>query len=755
MKRKTGKLMKKKVKKILTGIELLTSKGYRASYKSTAETYCKQPLQFKMLLNAGSFTSVNDKGQTLMNIDLNMFRDDKFSTSHYHLFAKGVILHESGHVLYSDFDVIRKNADNVNQLRNQIKAIGEAYYQESDPILKQDCETKLYDAILEFTKASNLPDVLNSFEDAAVERVMSEMGKDENGSIAFTRNYFVEKDTQHKLDAINNDAIPLDSDNWNQATLDGIITEARLMATAGYRMAIDMTIISHTFEPAEINQIKDICQYVRFMSNTTEDRNISSEVFLDMCQPIIEKIAQDLTNAYIRDIDYAEDQLNNMQQNANASTQSTGGSGSQPTQAGGNGLPGQKGGSQPQPTSNKNSLPLPDSLKKQLQNKANQTGQLLSVGGQGSNQGDASHDGQGADGAGTGNENNNATSGGGAGDGPNGTSISNATKTDEELSDESVTDMTEALNNAKKTFQRNEDMVQDSLIKSDHNIRAAEGRCHKGIGISITDINDVLDLSDSREGKEAQKTIQKDNLNIYVNELSKKIKKVLMRKGMDDTSRGRYEGDIDFSNLHRIKTDCQLFKKDIEGKTNKIRFAILVDESGSMYGTELYNAILGCWMIAKAAQKLKIPFAVYGHDEDDEFELRKYISYEKCKKNTALNSLFKMSSRGCNRDGLAIFHVCRELIKHAQDDEDLYFIILSDGQPNGYNYGGQPAIDDMREVINTFKKHYNVHSIGIGIGDFNFENIGVIYDNHVCVKDVKELPNEMFKIFKQILKVER
>ena len=98
--------MKKKVKKILTGIELLTSKGYRASYKSMAETYCKQPLQFKMLLNAGSFTSVNDKGQTLMNIDLNMFRDDKFSTSHYHLFAKGVILHESGHVLYSDFDVI-------------------------------------------------------------------------------------------------------------------------------------------------------------------------------------------------------------------------------------------------------------------------------------------------------------------------------------------------------------------------------------------------------------------------------------------------------------------------------------------------------------------------------------------------------------------------------------------------------------------------------------------------------------------------
>ena len=61
--------------------------------------------------------------------------------------------------------------------------------------------------------------------------------------------------------------------------------------------------------------------------------------------------------------------------------------------------------------------------------------------------------------------------------------------------------------------------------------------------------------------KKPEKTIQKDNLNIYVNELSKKIKKVLMRKGMDDTSRGRYEGDIDFSNLIESKQTASYLKR--------------------------------------------------------------------------------------------------------------------------------------------------------------------------------------------------
>lgn len=722
MKSKTGKLIKKKkVKKILTGIELLTSKGYKASYKNMAETYCKQPIDFRMVLNAGSFTTINEKGNTLMNIDLNMFRNEKYSTSHYHLFSKGLILHESGHVLYTDFSVVQNNARNVVNLKNDIKSIGNAYYHEEDDTKKEDIVNELREKMKEYVKASQLPETLNSFEDAAIERMMSEMGTDENGCICFTRNVVVELDTQSKLKQIEDDIVQLDSDNWNLNTLKAIITEARLIATAGYRSTIDTTVLNHLFDTSEIIEIKELCKYVRFMSKTTTDRNISSEVFLDMCKPIIEKIAYDLTELYITNIDKAEEMMESMKKDAEESAKSTGGSGSTPSKAdGGFGLP--SSGSK---RNTGMDLELPDDLTKKLEEKAEELSEKLSE--------DDSKESTGAK-----------------------DSSKSEKKTDEVLSDEAIADITETLDKASKTFQKYEDRKTEEQIEGD-DIRAGEGRSHRDVKASIADIKDIT-FDRSEEGEKALKRIHNENLSLYVNELSKKIKKVIMRKGQDDTSRGRYEGDIDFTNLHRIKTDCQLFKKDIEGAKNKVRFAILVDESGSMSGNKIVNAILGCWMIAKAAQKLKISFAVYGHDEDfstEEFRLRRYISFEKCKKLSSIDELFKMEARENNRDGLAIFHTCRELVTSSSKDEDLYFIILSDGAPAASGYGGDLAIKDMRETINTFKKHYNVHSIGIGIGDFDFENIGIIYDNHVCVEDIKELPNEMFKIFKKILKVEK
>lgn len=746
MKSKTGKLIKKKkAKKILTGIELLTSKGYKASYKNMAETYCKQFIDFKMVFNAGSFTSVNAKGQTLMNIDLNTFRNEKYSTSHYHIFAKGLILHESGHVLYTDFSVIKKNAEKLVELKKMIKSIGSDYYREEDESKKEDIVKQLNEKMNDYVKVSQLPLVLNSFEDAAIERMMSEMGTDENGCICFTRDTVVELDTQSKLKQIYDNVIPLDSDNWNLETLKSIITEARLIATAGYRTDIDITILNHLFDTSEIVDIKDLCKYVRFMSKTTTDRNISSEVFLDMCKPIIDKIANDLTELYITNIDKAEERMESMKKAAEESACSTGDSCSIPSKAdGGFGLP----SSGPKRNTGMD-LELPDELTKKLEEKAEEMSEKLS---EDDSKGEEDTE-----------EKDSSKSKGKSKDElseeedtEEKESSKSKGKTENELSDEAIADITETLDKAAKTFEKYEDRKTEEQIEGD-DIRAGEGRSHKNIKASIADIQDIT-LEKTDEGEEALNRIKNENLSLYVNELSKKIKKVLMRKGMDDTSRGRYEGDIDFTNLHRIKTDCQMFKKDIEGTKNKVRFAILVDESGSMGGKKIVNAILGCWMIVKAAQKLKIPFAVYGHDEDysnEEFRLRRYIPFEKCKKLSSIDELFKMEARENNRDGLAIFHTCRELVTSSIGDEDLYFIILSDGAPAASGYGGEEAFQDMRETINTFKKHYNVHSIGIGIGDFNFENIGIIYDNHVCVKDVKELPNEMFKIFKKILKVEK
>ena len=274
----------------------------------------------------------------------------------------------------------------------------------------------------------------------------------------------------------------------------------------------------------------------------------------------------------------------------------------------------------------------------------------------------------------------------------------------------------------------------------------------------MIDLEDSLSMKEeyTSEGKEALKMIKKDELSSSVNELSKKMKKILMHRSQDDISKGRFEGSIDMSGLYRIKTDLQVFKKETSGEKKKVRFIILVDESGSMRGSKMENAIVGCWMVAKAAQKLKIPFAVYGHDEDfssEVFRIRKYISFQNCRKLQALDNLFHIKAHDNNRDGLAIFHSLRELVKSSQPDEDLYFFILSDGEPAAAQYSGASAIEDMQKIMNTFKKHYQVHSVGIGLGNFDFDSIRQIYENSVCVKNPQNLPNEMFKVFKKMLKL--
>ena len=109
MKKPTKKslLGKKSKKRILTGIELLSSKGYKASFKSLAQIVSKRMnLNFYMDKVGSSFKSFDKDGNPIMNIDLWTYEDKAFDTSHYHIIAKALIYHESGHLLYSDFNII-------------------------------------------------------------------------------------------------------------------------------------------------------------------------------------------------------------------------------------------------------------------------------------------------------------------------------------------------------------------------------------------------------------------------------------------------------------------------------------------------------------------------------------------------------------------------------------------------------------------------------------------------------------------------
>lgn len=718
-KKTTRKLIKKsKSKKALKGIELLSGKGYQASYKSLAEDYCKENIIYKMNLGLGSGTSRDKKyGLPLMNIDLLPFKDEKFSTSHYHIIAKGLILHECGHLIFSDFTLVEKNANDVLIKKKEVEQLANEYHKAEEE-KKEEIATDLRTKIGEFVYLANVPETLNSFEDAAIERLMSEYGKEENGSIAFMRDILYEKEIMGKKLNLDDDTIPLEDEHWNDNTFKYVLTEARHIACLGYRKEVDEEIINHLFEKEEIEKIHYLANHARFCATTTTERDIDSRVFLDMCKPILDKIADNLTELYINHIERAEEETEKMLEDAEKYTKSSSGEKTEGTES--SGLPETREPRKPsesyEPRDTKYDLDLPEDLKKEIEEKAKELGKEIKE-----------------------------------------KEISEKKEfSKKEMSDEVLKDMTESLDKADKIFRKCEDRAETLEIEGD-DIRAGEGAAHKGIEAELSEFDEFMMSELSKAGEEAKREIDKENLFLFVNELSKKIKKVLMRRSQNSTSRGRFEGDIDMSGLYRVKTDYQVFKKNVVGEKNKVRFALLVDESGSMGGDNIKNAIIGCWMVAKAAQKLKIPFAVYGHDESYDsqtFRLRKYISYEKSNKLQSLENLFCMEAKQNNRDGLAIFHTLRELVNNAKPNEELFFIILSDGEPAACDYGGYLAIEDMQAVMNTFKNHYNVHSIGIGIGEFGFENtVGRIYENSIVVADPKQLPNEMFNVLKKILRV--
>lgn len=710
-------------KQLLTGIPLLTSKGHKLKYQRYAETLSQMKIDFRMIPDVGSFTGYNKQHQIpIMNIDLNQFNNPSFDTSHYHIICKGLIIHECGHLRYSDFKVIE---DNVNKSKEVKKIVEECAnrYHKADESDKPQIETELQEKVFDFVKAVNMPSFLNSFEDASIERSMCELGKDENGCITFMRNNLYDAEVETKNNLLKVQQIPLTDDSWNDVTLEFVLGEARHMAVCAYKPNVDTTILKHLFETDEIQQIQDLALYARFGANTTGDRNVVAKTFLDMCDPILKNIANELTKAYINNINQANDKANQMQQSANQFGQSSSGTNSGDM---GGGLP----QSQPQKQSKYN-LNLPEDLK----NKMNQNAQQMGQGSQG----------QGGD-----------TQSPKTASGQNDNQGQIPTPTQKELSDEAINNMNEVIRNAQRTIGQQEEMAENNAILNHPSVRAGENSFHKEVKLELGDFKEsISSLGDySYEGENAKNIIENKNISLYVNDLSQKIKKVLMHRSQDETSRGRFEGQLDTSNLYRINTDLQVFKKEVLGEKRHIRFAILVDESGSMSGSGLTNAILGCWIIAKAAQKLKIPFSVYGHSEHYSCRVKRYIEYKESSKKKSIDNLFYMNSGGCNRDGLAIYHVCRELVKAAKPNEDLYCLILSDGQPNGDGMSWEEGIQDIQKTVNTFKR-FGVHTMGIGIGDdFDYEEtVGKIYENAVIATEPSKLPNEMFKIFKKMLRV--
>lgn len=185
--------------------------------------------------------------------------------------------------------------------------------------------------------------------------------------------------------------------------------------------------------------------------------------------------------------------------------------------------------------------------------------------------------------------------------------------------------------------------------------------------------------------------------------------------------------------------------------TRPFSICILADESGSM----VYS---GCW--TKQHDLIKILYRafsqilpqdkiyIYGHSGLENPEI--YIYNEKY--NPVFDQVIDNQQRKGrykeNYDGPVIENIYERV--RQQTSDNIIFISISDGEPAGHGYGGLPAINDLKRVIEKCKRDGFV-TVGVGL---RFGMVKEIYSYHTIVDDMSKLVKNVSGLINRVVKTE-
>lgn len=738
--------------------------------KRFAETILTEDLaakcQIKVKSNSGSFSCPSKNGFYIV-IDEEMVNAPTEYEQMVQL--KGILAHECGHVLFSDFELFGKVSRKKSDDGKKIQTLASKYLENirnSKDNVNVFAEMKIL--FIEFVKDSKMPEMLNSIEDASVEYQVTKTDEDVFGAVRSIRDDIVAREIERKESVIKSGA---------ELPLSFYIMEMRHLATYGYRKPDMATECLDTILTKEqVAEIRKLSFYGRFGAKDTAERLAVSKVLMDYLQPIIQEKALDLMLSYVKALqtDWQADEapvpsgLKNPLEEFAIET---------PCNSKMAGIVQPMCGRQ-------ETLKLPDELQEKVDSaKENGNSERESQDGENPDACSETNRDSSNDSLENVEASENAFEDEQVSDEndflDNEGEVSNeATKPDEESSetkevtDEMMDSIGESENQKGEIAQR--EIIEQEKRNLEQQIRKAEkdelfpkeaGSGKKSKGSKnladpsvLTNIHNGTDTTlfpyERVETTGVYDWVYDENekaLNKEAKKFSSKLRELLMYRAKTHRVHARDEGSIDSMNLYRISTDRKIFQKKIDGQETKVRFKILVDCSGSMSGRRMHEAIKACYLLATSLQKLKIPFSIVGHSADGRHvKMIEYIDFEHCKKKESLMKLRSMKAYDTSRDGLTIFHASVDLIRHSKKDEKKVLIVISDGNPHGWDNYHEKFKTDITSMWSYFEEKYDVQTIGIGIGE-GMESVQNLYKEHVVVEDVFELGDQLLKTIRQII----
>ena len=183
-----------------------------------------------------------------------------------------------------------------------------------------------------------------------------------------------------------------------------------------------------------------------------------------------------------------------------------------------------------------------------------------------------------------------------------------------------------------------------------------------------------------------------------------------------------------------------VYSNKFKRTTPGLDVCVLIDESGSMSGTNIASARKCAILLNEVFLRLKqCDFYVYGHTADNRHMGEVTINIYRDHWNRNRYALGKVESYSNNKDSVAIEETYKMVRK--QTSKPLLMFVISDGAPNAYGLRGQPAVEEVKKVVNRIESNGDTLVCQIAIeSHFRPQDM---FNHYVVMTNMNTFPSDL------------
>lgn len=183
-----------------------------------------------------------------------------------------------------------------------------------------------------------------------------------------------------------------------------------------------------------------------------------------------------------------------------------------------------------------------------------------------------------------------------------------------------------------------------------------------------------------------------------------------------------------------------VYSNKFKRTTPGLDVCVLIDESGSMSGTNIASARKCAILLNEVFLRLKqCDFYVYGHTADNRHMGEVTINVYRDHWNRNRYALGKVESYSNNKDSVAIEETYKMVRK--QTSKPLLMFVISDGAPNAHGLRGQPAVEEVKKVVNRIESNGDTLVCQIAIeSHFRPQDM---FNHYVVMTDMNTFPSDL------------